>query len=598
MSVPQSKVTEELPGLTPRQKASIVSSRAAKTTLLAFAALVITFFARGQLWHCIQSSSINTAKVDLCPQAPELTPVKNNVLWEKLTENYGTEAFRLKAVDWLSGAIQIPTESYDQMDPVGVDPRWEKFAAFHDYLVKAFPLVHSTLELTKVNTYGLIFVWKGSDAALKPLLLAAHQDVVPVESSTYDDWAHPPFSGHFDGNLIWGRGSLDDKSGLIGILSAMETMLANGYQPARTVVLASGFDEESGGKYGAQTLATELLEMFGENGYAMLLDEGAGYGEQYGQVIATPGTAEKGSVDVMIEVTTPGGHSSLPPPHTSIGLLAEILVAIEKNPFDVHLARGSPIYKNYQCVARHAPAVPDSLRKNIIDAEHSETALRSAEKELFRDAKIKSLVGTTQAIDLVHGGVKVNALPERGYAVVNHRISVERREICQMISSLAVTLDHDATLVRSLAQEHNLSYAAFDADMDGDVNAPGRGKVTLSKAFGSGLEPAPITPTGEDAGPYRLLSGSIKAAYNSHRGISGDEHIVVSPGMMSGNTDTKFYWKLTPHIFRYGHTDGAVGGTLLPGVHTVNEAMPASNFVEIIRFFTVLILNADESVFV
>lgn len=79
------------------------------------------------------------------------------------------------------------------MDPVGVDPRWEKFAVFHDYLVKSFPLVyvvsgphheykidvchhrHSTLELTKVNTYGLIFVWKGSDATLKPLLLAGHQ---------------------------------------------------------------------------------------------------------------------------------------------------------------------------------------------------------------------------------------------------------------------------------------------------------------------------------------------------------------------------------------------------------------------------------------
>ena len=71
------------------------------------------------------------------------------------------------------------------------------------------------------------------------------------------------------GNLIWGRGSADDKSGLIGILcdsfvivllniakysrSAMETMLVNGYQPARTVVLASGFDEESSGTFVRRT---------------------------------------------------------------------------------------------------------------------------------------------------------------------------------------------------------------------------------------------------------------------------------------------------------------------------------------------------------
>ncbi|KAH0836669.1 hypothetical protein J3R83DRAFT_8389 [Lanmaoa asiatica] len=560
MSPPlQGKVPEELPGPTPSRTTPSVSSRAGKAILLALAALVVTFFARvahKQLWHCFQSPPLDTAKGNLCPQAPELIPVKNNASWETLTDIYGTEAFQSKAVDWLSGAIRIPTESYDQMDPVGVDPRWEKFAVFHDYLVKAFPLVHSTFKLTKVNTYGLIFVWKGSDDTLKPLLLATHQDVVPVEPTTYDAWTYPPFSGHFDGFLIWGRGSVDDKSGLIGILSAMETMLANGFQPARTVVLASGFDEESDGTYGAQTLASELLEMFGENGYAMLVDEGAGFGDQYGQVIATPGIAEKGSIDVMIEVTTPGGHSSLPPPHTvstrysiaycadhrlqSIGLLAEFLVTIEKNPFDVHLARGSPIYKVFQCLARHAPDLPSSLRKDIVGAERSDKALRS----------------------------------------------------------VAATQDHDAQLLKSLARAYNLSYTAFGVDMDGDMNTTARGTVTLSTAFGSGLEPAPITPTEGEAVPYRLLTGSIKAAYNSHRAISGDDHIIVSPAMMSGNTDadTKFYWKLTPHIFRYRHISVPVGGILPSGVHTVNEAILASSFVELIRFFTALILNVDESV--
>lgn len=61
-------------------------------------------------------------------------------------------------------------------------------------------LRHSTLSLTKVNTYGLLFEWTGSDKSLKPVLLAAHQgayplvdvfalstlpDVVPVEPITY-----------------------------------------------------------------------------------------------------------------------------------------------------------------------------------------------------------------------------------------------------------------------------------------------------------------------------------------------------------------------------------------------------------------------------
>lgn len=83
------------------------------------------------------------------------------------------------------------------MGPVGEDERWEVFGPFHDYLAQSFPLTyvtlplklqfvndtlmrlllsHKRLTLTKVNTYGLLYEWKGADSSLKPLLLAAHQD--------------------------------------------------------------------------------------------------------------------------------------------------------------------------------------------------------------------------------------------------------------------------------------------------------------------------------------------------------------------------------------------------------------------------------------
>ena len=77
---------------------------------------------------------------------------------------------------------------------------------------------HATLVVTKVNTYGLHYEWTGSNPSLKPLLLTAHQDVVPVEPATINEWKYPPYSGHFDGENVWGRGSEDDKSGLIGIM--------------------------------------------------------------------------------------------------------------------------------------------------------------------------------------------------------------------------------------------------------------------------------------------------------------------------------------------------------------------------------------------
>lgn len=107
---------------------------------------------------------------------------------------------------------------------------------------------HTHLSLEKINTYALAYEWAGSDKSKSPLMLAAHQDVVPVEPSTIDSWTHPPFSGHFDGEYIWGRGSSDDKASLIGILSAIELLIQEGFKPERTVVLAFGMDEETGGK--------------------------------------------------------------------------------------------------------------------------------------------------------------------------------------------------------------------------------------------------------------------------------------------------------------------------------------------------------------
>ncbi|OJA10670.1 hypothetical protein AZE42_01027 [Rhizopogon vesiculosus] len=554
---------DELPGVHARISTTKLGKAKAvisKIALVALAISVSTYFVKRPFGIPIGKAFEDaTTSADLCPQVDELVPEKNGVIWESLQDTYSTEEFKARAVDWLGGAVRIPCVFRLQFRVV----------------------CHLNLELTIVNTYGLLYVWKGSDSTLKPLLLTAHQDVVPVLNTTIDEWQHPPFSGYFDGEKIWGRGSCDDKSGLIGIMSAIEVMLEGGFKPTRTVVIASGFDEE-----GASSLATTMLERFGENGFTMLVDEGSGYGESYGRVIAVPGIGEKGSLNVRVKVTSPGGHSSLPPPHTSIGMLAELIVQYEKNPFEVHLTRGSPTYKSAQCMAQHAPGISPSLKKHMLLAEHCDGALRAAEQELFMNRAFMSLVGTTQAIDIVEGGVKVNALPEQAWAIVNHRISTE--------SSVSATKVRDIELLESLASNFNLSYTAFGAHIS-DVDAPSYGTLTLSDAFQGGLEPAPVTPSGTDAAPFQLLSGTIKATYNSHRNIPGSDTIIVSPGIMSGNTDTRFYWKLTDHIFRYGHQEGAGGGSLPSGVHTVNEAISANNFVEIIRFFTTLILNVDES---
>ncbi|KAM6496948.1 carboxypeptidase S [Amanita muscaria] len=533
------------------------------------------------VWLCLDEGK------DYCPQSDILTPKKNSKVWDNLTEIIGTAPFKTRAVDWLSSAIQVPTESYDDLAPVGEDSRWEKFSGFHDYLLGAFPKSHATLELTKVNTYGLLYIWKGSDTSLKPILLMAHQDVVPVNPSTWDSWKHPPYSGHFDGEKIWGRGSSDDKSGLIGVLSAIELLIENNFQPTRTVVIAFGFDEEISGTQGARTLSTALETRFGKDAFAFIIDEGSGFAEQYGSVFATVGIAEKGTLNAKIEVTTPGGHSSVPPPHTSIGILSSLLALYEKLPFITPLRREDPLYSTLLCYAEHAESLSPRLRWLIKLSIHSNKALLLLEKYVYKNRVWKSQVGTTQAIDIIHGGVKSNALPEKVYAIVNHRISV--------LSTVAATQEYDTRRAKIIAAHHNLTFNAFGNSTKEEATSSS-GTLTLSDAYAyiPGLEPAPVTST--DAAPYQLLSGTIKATFNSHRGLHGSKNIYTAPGMMTGNTDTRHFWNLSKHIFRYNHHNGGNSTSAVANnIHTVNEYILADDLLEMIRFFATLILNSDES---
>ncbi|KAH7339419.1 carboxypeptidase S [Rhizoctonia solani] len=502
------------------------------------------------------------------------------------TAPYDVDGFEAKAAELLGGAVRIPTESFDNMGNVGDDDHWVVFDKLHKYLEEKFPRVHKGLELEKVNTYGLLFTWKGSDSSLKPMVLMGHQDVVPVDPRTVDQWKQPPFSGYYDGTYVWGRGSGDDKSGVIGILATVESLLERGFKPTRTLVLSFGYDEEVGGPRGARPLAERLLEIYGEDGVAFIVDEGGSADTDKGVAIARPAVGEKGYMDVTIEVKTPGGHSSVPPAHTSIGIISKIIVDFEDSPYPVKLHRSNPMYTLLQCEAAYA--APDALvprfRRAIKRSLVSDKALEFVTEVMSMDYRWKAFVGTTQAVDIINGGVKANALPEQAKALINHRIAIE--------SSIADVQKHIATKLAEWGKTYNLSVEAFGNDVS-EGKAPFYGSVVASTTSTTAIDVAPASPTGPEAKPWNVLSSSIRGAYRDSRNhkVAESDDIIVSPALMSGNTDTKFYWKLTKHIFRYGHH---FASDLYNGAHTANEAYKASGFVDMIKFYTTLIINADQ----
>ncbi|KAG9221493.1 hypothetical protein CCMSSC00406_0009482 [Pleurotus cornucopiae] len=340
----------------------------------------------------------------VCPQADALVPRVNQRLWLNLGNTLSTPWFQARTVRLVSGAVQIKfvcprmktVNIWAQgriVGPVGNDLRWEVHAAMHTYLTRAFPLINKFLMQEVVNTYGLLYTWNGSDPSLKPLLMLAHIDTVPVEEDTLDAWTHPPWSGAFDGTYIWGRGSADDKSEKRGF-------------PTRTIVLVFGFDEEIGGAQGAGHISPVLQQRYGPNSFAAILDEGGSFGEEYGSIFASPGVAEKGSMNVRIDITGAGGHSSVPPAHTSTGKLAAAIVKLEDSPFEAHLLRESVIYWRLLCLAQYGADMDPMLQKILFNAA----------------PVVKTLISTTQSVNVIQGGFAPNALPDRASAIVNHHI--------------------------------------------------------------------------------------------------------------------------------------------------------------------------------
>ncbi len=133
-----------------------------------------------------QQGYLGISKPDIpqCPQVSPLHPARSTQELDDLESWLTSQAFQDVSVERLSGAVRIRTESFDDMGEVGADPRWDIFYSFADYLGKTFPLSHTALQLEKINTHALLYTWPGTDPTLKPNLLMAHQDVVPVPEST------------------------------------------------------------------------------------------------------------------------------------------------------------------------------------------------------------------------------------------------------------------------------------------------------------------------------------------------------------------------------------------------------------------------------
>lgn len=510
----------------------------------------------------------NTAPLEtnFCPQTKALTPETHFAA----SSYFYSEEYSNKSLGLFQGAIRIPTVSYDDMDmDVAKEPRFKVFKKLHEYLKASFPLAAAHVET--VNEYGLLYTIPGQNKKLKPVVLMSHQDVVPVAESSLDQWDYPPFEAHFDGEYLYGRGSSDTKNSLVAILESTEALLEQHWQPERTLILSFGFDEEISGYRGAASLAQTILDRYGPDGVDVIIDEGTGTMDLAGAQVIAITVGEKGYVDVNVALDTPGGHSSQPPDHTSIGIMSEFITLLETHPFEPELADANPILNLFQCVAEHAPHMNEQLRRTVLDIDSGSHRADFIDYVSSIDA-IKYLIRTSQATDVISGGTKVNALPERVVISVNHRINVG--------NSVSDIIERFEKFLTELAHKYDLGIVSSGETLI-EPTKNGFFNITSPRS----LEVSPVSPFSGEI--WDKVAGTAISIFESSPFATPDVPIVAAPALFPANTDTRHYWPLTRAIYRFN----PVYGEDMIDYHTVSERLRWRSHLTSVAWFYEFILN-------
>ena len=395
----------------------------------------------------------------------------------------------------LGEAVRFKTISYQDHDQID----YGEFTAFQQFLRDSFPRVFASLEVETINDYSLLLRWPGSDAALPPVLFTAHMDVVPVEPGTEQDWQHPAFDGVVADGRIYGRGTLDDKVGVMGLLEAVEELLKDGFAPSRSVYFAFGHDEEISGRNGAAAIAARMREL-GLH-FAWMVDEGGMLVSDNpllsGKTMAMVNIAEKGYLTLVLRTSGEGGHSSNPPAVSSIGRLANALARIEAKPFPPRLVE--PVAAMLGALAPHMDQPERLVFENLWLTDGL------VARNMAKERTTAPFVRTTTALTMFNSGVKENVVPQRAEARVNFRLLPGDTPITVVEYITAVV---DDPLVE-------ISYESWD-QMPPVAEYPGSG--------------------------YGVIQAAIESVYPD---------AVVVPAMLMAVTDTRHYIDLVANQYRF-----------------------------------------------
>ncbi|GGB76116.1 M20 family peptidase [Henriciella pelagia] len=441
----------------------------------------------------------------------------------------------------LSRAIQFRTITLSSGDPrPGQEGPWLELQA---WLEETYPAFHAAADKETVpGGYTVLYTWEGSDASLDPILLMAHQDVVPVNIGTEGDWTGAPFAGEIIDGYVYGRGAMDDKGSLVGLMEALDALARDGFAPRRTILLQLGHDEEvsgSGAEAGIALLKSRRISP------VMALDEGFMVVEDNpvtGGTLGLIGVAEKGYLTIRLTALAEGGHSSAPPRDSATVRLSRALVALDENQMAADLSK-APTSDMIRVVSQEMGFV------NRMAIANQWLLGGLVESGLAASPQGNAMIRTTTAPTMLVGSAKENVLAQRATAMVNFRVHPNNtvEEVLQHVRDVTADIE------------------GIEIELGGD---------------GIASEPSPVSSTQNRA--YGVLA-AVAAE------ISGGAP--STPALVIGATDARYASAITKDVYRFAPS--VVGPADLAGFHGTNERLSVENMGRLARSYAQIIMAMD-----